>query len=294
MKLKRYFSSILPVCVAVFVFRIAELILTVDPRTGHYTTGSVLPTIFNGVLIAVALYFVTCLFSKRELKPAAVRLHRASLFDLIVGVLAAVFTIASSVFSLMSGIADGTVVAGLGMIRSVSFWNALLSVCAGLFLIFLVTYPKRTAKSNAWRLFSLTLTMYHLSLLLYHFQDLDTVFSHAFGIYIITYYAIATMASMHFSKILARLFGRKLFTFFTALMAVFVSLRFADAVLYLIPENPYAIPMELLPFVSDALITLLFLSQARKLLKGAKRRSRPEPDQVEAEPLPTESVPNEQ
>ena len=288
MKLKRYTAALIPICLIVFVFRAMELILTIDPRTGHFTSGSVLPTVFNCVLAAIALFFLTVMFGKREPKPAVSRLYRPSIFDLIMGIGASVFLIAAALRSLITGLGNGTLVLNGKLFLSSPFWQTVLAVLAALFVIFLITYPKRTAKSGAWKVLSLALTAYHVFMLLDLFRDLDVVFSRAFGIYTITYYGIATLASINLSKILARLFGRKSFTFFTCLMAVLMTLRFADTVLYLIPENPYAIPGDLFHFAADAMITLLFLSQTKKLMKGKKRR-KPAEEPAEERPEPQTS-----
>lgn len=286
MKLKHYTASLIPICLVVFVFRAVELILTIDPRTGHFTSGSILPTVFNVALVAVSVFFLTVMFGKREPKPAVVRLYRPSMFDLITGCLGSVFLVAAALRRLITQIGKETLQLNGKLFLSAEFWQLFFAVFSALFLIFLVTYPKRTAKNNGWKILSLFLTAYHVFMLLDLFRDLDVVFSRAFGIYSITYYGLATLACINLSKILARLFGRKAFTFFTCLMTVLMTVRLADTVLYLIPENPYAIPGDLLLFAADALITLLFLSQAKKLMKGKKRR-RPAPEEPqEQEPAP--------
>ncbi len=281
MKLKHYGVALVPFCLAAFLFRAMELILAIDPKTGYFETGAWIPYVFDGFLVATAIFFATVLFRKREPKPAAVRLYRASLFDAVVGIAGAVLLVAAALFRLFSGISDGSVTVDGSLFLSAVFWRGIFAVLAAVFLIFFVTYPKKSAKNNGWRIMSLALTAYYLFLLLVNFQDLDVVFSRSYGIYLITFYGIAAAASINFSKILARLFGRKAFVLFTCLMAVMASVRVADAVLWLIPGNPYGVPMDLFGFLADVCLTVLLLSQMKKLMLKRRRR-RPEP--VEDEP----------
>ncbi len=272
MKLKHYTVALIPTCLAVFVFRAMELIFSIDPRTGHFSAGTVLPFIFNIFLLLIALFFCTVLFTKKEPKPTVVRLYRASASDTVFGIAGSVLLITGNLYRFCGEIVSQTLSLDLSLLSSAIFWQTVLSVFSAAFLIFFVTYPKRSAKRNFWRVMSLAVTAYYLLLLINHFRDLDVVFSHSFGIYLITFCGIAAMASINFSKILARLPGRRSFVFFTCLMAVLISLRLADAVLYLIPGNPYAVTMDLFLFGADVCITVLFLFQMQKLIKRAKRK----------------------
>lgn len=284
MKLKHYGIALVPICFVVFLFRAMELILTIDTNTGYFTTGAILPLVFDGVLILIAAFFCTVLLRKKEPKPVAVRLYRISLFDMIFGVAASVLLVAAALFNFFGAIAEGTLPSGAGLLLSAKLWQILFSVLAAIFLIFFVTYPRMSAKQNLWRVMSLSVTAYYLFMLLVSFQDLDVVFSRAFGIYQITFYGFAAAAAINFSKILARLFGRKVFIFFTCLATVIATLRLADGVLFLIPGNPYQIPMNLISYLADVCVTVLMLSQMHKILKPI-RRKRPAP---EAEPAAEE------
>lgn len=286
MKLKHYTTLLVPACLITFVLRAVELILSIDPNTRQFTTHTVFPTVFNIVLLVMALFFATVLFTKTEPKPATVRLARPSLFDVIIGVGTAMALISASAFSLILSIAEGTLPLN-DLFSSGDLWQAVLAVGAAFFIIFYVTYPKRSVKRDLWRFLSLFLSGYTLFLLIRNFTDMDVVFSRSFGIYVIIFYGMAAAASISLSKIMARLIGRKPFVLFTCLMAIFMSLRMADTVLYLIPGNPYAIPCNLFHTVADLLLTLLYISQMKKLLKGKKR-----PRPVEAE-TPAEEASSE-
>ncbi len=279
MKLKYYGTALVPVCLAAFVFRAVVLILAVDPQTRYFVSGSIIPTIFDIFLILIALFFCSVLLMKKEPRPAVVRLYRASLFDTVLGIAGSVLLVAAALFRFFSGLASGTVIPDVTILLRSELWQLILSLLTAIFLIFFVTYPKRSAKQNPWRIMSLSLTVYYLFLLIVNFQDLDVVFSRAFGIYLITFYGVAAASGINFSKILARLFGRKIFILFTCLMAVLTSVRLADAVLYLIPGNPYAIPMDIFGFFADVCITALMLSQMKKLMQSRKKK------------LPAEEIP---
>lgn len=290
MKMKRYATVLVPICLVTFLFRALELILSIDPRTGSFTPKSILPTAFNVALILFTLLLATVMFTKKEPKPVAVRLYRASLFDLIVGIAAAVSMIAASLFEMIPLFftPDFSLAA---IFASLAFWRFLLAFAGGTFLIFFVTYPRGTIRRNVWKIFSLSLTAYFILLLLANFNDFEVVFSQAFGIYTVTFYAIAALASVSLSKIFVRLVGRRTFVLFTCLMSMLMALRLADAVIYLLPGNPYAIPMDLFTTVTDLLVTLLFLSQMKKVMKNKKKRRRPDPDQEGAEPAVPEEEP---
>lgn len=283
MKLKHYGVALVPACLAAFLFRAVVLILAVDPKTGYFASGTVLPMIFDGFLGVVALFFCSVLLMRKEPKPTVVRLYRASVFDTIFGISGAVLLVTKSVFGLLSGIASGTVTVDKSLLINGAVWETVFALLTAVFLIFFVTYPKKSAKQNGWRVMSLSLTVYYLFLLVTNFQDLDVVFSRSFGIYLITFYGLTAAAGINFSKILARLFGRKVFTLFTCLAAVLLAVRLADAVLYLIPGNPYAIPMDLFGFGADACVTALMLSQMGKLMKRKKKKA-----EETTEPLPEE------
>ena len=271
MKLKHYTTLLGPACLFLFVLRAIELIITIDPVSKQFSTHSIFPTVFNVVLLLLALFFATVLFTKTEPKPATVRLARPSLFDVIIGVVSSMAMISSALFSLIFTVAEGSVPFNK-IYTSGDFWQSVLAIGAAIFIIFYVTYPKRSVKKNLWRVLSLFLSGYTLCLLIRNFTDMDVVFSRSFGIYLIIFYGMAAAASISLSKIMARLIGRKTFTLFTCLMALFMALRMADTVLYLIPGNPYDIPCDLFTTVTDLLLTLLYLSQMKKLLKGKKRR----------------------
>ena len=64
MKLKHYPMLLIPACLITFVFRALELILYIDPRSGYFTVGAIMPSIFNVFLILVALLFASVLFTK--------------------------------------------------------------------------------------------------------------------------------------------------------------------------------------------------------------------------------------
>lgn len=289
MKLKHYGVALVPACLAAFLFRAVVLILAVDPKTGYFVSGTVLPMIFDGFLGVIALFFCSVLLTRKEPKPTVVRLYRASVFDTIFGIAGAVLLVTKSVFGLLSGIASGTVTADKTLLISGAVWETVFALLTAVFLIFFVTYPKKSAKQNGWRIMSLSLTVYYLFLLVANFQDLDVVFSRSFGIYLITFYGLTAAAGINFSKILARLFGRKVFTLFTCLAAVLLAVRLADAVLYLIPGNPYAIPMNLFGFGADVCVTVLMLSQMGKLMKRKKKKAE-EPAEATAEAVPAEQA----
>ena len=284
MRLKHYGMALVPLCLAAFLFRAMELILAIDPKTGYFVSGSFLPILFDGFLILIALFFGTVLFSKREPKPAVFRLYRATAFDTVFGILASVLLVTTALYRLFSELSTGMISLDQTMLSAPGLWQLILSLLVAVFLIFFVTYPKRSAKQNHWRIMSLSLTVYYLFLLVLNFQDLDVVFSRAFGIYLITFYGVAAACSINFSKILARLFGRKLFIYFACMMGILMAVRLADAVLFLIPGNPYAIPMDLFGFFADLCITILMLSQMKKLM--LKRRKKP----VVQEPIQTEQT----
>ncbi len=289
MRLKHYGMALVPVCLAAFLFRAMELILAINPKTGYFVSGSFLPILFDGFLILIALFFLTVLFTKREPKPAVFRLYRASAFDTVFGIGGAVLLVSSALYRLFSDLAAGVVSLNQTILLAPGLWQLLLALLVAVFLIFFVTYPKRSAKQNGWRIMSLSLTVYYLFLLVCNFQDLDVVFSRAFGIYLITFYGVAAACSINFSKILARLFGRKLFIFFACMMGVVTAVRLADAVLFLIPGNPYAIPMDIFGFFADLCVTALMLSQMKKLM--LKRRKKPvEEAPSSEEPIPTEQI----
>lgn len=271
MKLKHYGIALVPFCLIAFLFRAVELILTIDPRTGYFLQGSVIPIIFDGFLVITAIFFGTLLFTKKEPKPPVVRLYRASLFDTIFGIAASVLLITAALYRFFGAVANGTLVFDGTVLLHPALWQVILAVLAAIFLIFFVTYPKLSAKQNSWRIMSLALTAYYLFLLLANFQELSVVFSRSYGIYLITFYGIAAAVGINFSKILARLIGRRSFVLFTCLLAVLGSVRLADGILYLIPGNPYSIPFDLFGFLADGCITALMLSQMLKLMKRKKK-----------------------
>lgn len=293
MKLKHYGVALVPICLVAFLFRAMELILAIDPKTGYFVSGSLLPILFDGFLILIALFFGSVLLTKREPRPMGFRLSRGTLFDTIFGIAGSVLLVTSALYRVFYELAAGTLALNLMILTHPALWQLLLSLLTAVFLIFFVTHPKRTIKQNAWKILSLSLTIYYLCLLVTNFQDLDVVFSRAFGIYLITFYGVAASMGINFSKILARLFGRKAFLLFTCLMSVLMSVRLADAVLYLIPGNPYAIPMDIFGFFADLCITILMLSQMKKLILKRKKKSVEESVEEEIsseEPIATEQA----
>lgn len=285
MKFKYYPIALIPICLATFVLRALELILAIDPNTGYFASDSVFPTVFNVFLVAAVLFFGSVLFAKKETKPVVSRLYRGSMTDTALGIGAATLMVASALFRFFSEVSKGHVTVSLSLLKATPFWHLVFAVVAAVFLIFFITYPKMTAKQTTWKVLSLAPVALYAFLLIDYFRDFDTVFSHAYGIYLIIFCGLAACALITFSKIIVKLPGRKPFVFFTCTMAMFLSLRIADGVLSLIPSNPYGISTNLFSLLTDLLLTGLMICQMLKVIKPRKRRPAPEA---------TEALPEEQ
>ena len=271
MKLKHYGVVLIPACVATFVFRLVEVVLAVDPQTGYYRSGAILPMIFNLFMAALVIFFATMLFvTKKESHSAVIRLYKPSVFDNVVGIAASVALFAASLFELL----ENTVGYALSLSDLLSLWSLWQTLCAllaAVFVIFFVTYPRKTAKKPGWQIFSLGLMLYYLVLLLKSFATPDVVFSQAFGIYDVAFYGLTAAAALNLSKVLTGIHCRRMYTFFTFASALACALRLANAVLRVLPGDPYGIPMDLFPFVGDLLVTIFLISLAKKLIVRRKR-----------------------
>lgn len=270
MKIKTY-KRILPIaCLAIFLLRMMEVRLVTDTATGAIKINSLPEILFNVVLALVALFFCSALFLKREPKPATVRLYRESKFDAVVGIGGALLTVTTGLFRFFTELTDGAFALNLQILKQPALWQLVLGVVAALFLIFYVTWPKISAKQDFWRILSLALTAYYMLLMVENFMNADVVFSHLYGVFTITFYGLAAAASVNLTKILCRLVGRRGLLICSSLAALVLSLRLSDAILSLLPGNPYGIPVSFFSLGADLCITLLLLSQVHKLTKKAK------------------------
>lgn len=271
MKIKWYKRILPPACLAIFLFRLLEVRMVTDSATGMVKVNSAAEILFNVVLALLALFFCSALFMKREPKPAAPRLYRENKSDAIFGIGGAVLTVTAGLFRFFSELTDGVFALDLKIFGQAAFWQLLLGVVSALFLIFYVTWPKVSAKQDLWRILSLSLTASYVTMMVDSFMNSDVVFSHLHGVFTVTFYGLAAAASVNLSKVLCRLTGRRGLLIFSNLSALVLSLRLADAVLYLLPGNPYGIEIALFSLGADVFITLLLLSQAYKLFKKVKR-----------------------
>ena len=271
MKIKMY-KRILPIaCLAIFLLRMMEVRLVTDTATGTIKVNSLPEILFNVVLALVALFFCSALFLKREPKPTAPRLYRENKIDAVLGIGGAVLTVTAGLFRFFSELTDGVFVLDLKIFGQAAFWQLLLGVISALFLIFYVTWPKVSTKQDLWRILSLSLSASYVMMMVDSFMNSNVVFSHLHGVFTVTFYGLAAAASINLTKVLCRLTGRRGLLIFSNLSALVLSLRLADAVLYLLPGNPYGIEIAFFSLGADLCITLLFLSQAYKLFKKTKR-----------------------
>ena len=138
MKIKWYKRILPPACLAIFLFRLLEVRMVTDSATGMVKVNSAAEILFNVVLAALALFFCSALFMKREPKPAAPRLYRENKSDAIFGIGGAVLTVTAGLFRFFSELTDGVFALDLKIFGQAAFWQLLLGVISALFLIFYV------------------------------------------------------------------------------------------------------------------------------------------------------------
>lgn len=285
MKTKHYIKLLAPISIFGFIFRILEIVFAIEPDTGYFVQGSVIPIIFNVYLILAVLFFMSIVFTtKTEQKPVKNRFVKFSFKDNLATMLSAVFILSSSMqIFLNKYFIDGLLTDYRVLFRDFSFYMIVAALLSALFLVQFATSPKLVCKSGFFTVLSLFVPIYYVLRLFIVFTDMSNIISHSYGTYTIVFLSFITLAFLNLSKVLAGSLCRKQLMAFS-LCAVFMgAIHLAEFVMAFIPGNPYNISIDLLTYLADLFICLMLIMIFLKVSKKVKTAKAKE-NSMEIEP----------
>jgi len=276
MKTKHYLFALLPISVIGIALRFFEIIFGIEAESGYYAVGSVLPYIFDGFCILVALFFLSAMFIIPKEKT-----HQVSRFYAFFGaepviiLLAAVGILATGTYGFISSVfGENGYASVIEVLKDVKFWTFILSVLSALYFTVLATVPRRPFSSLFYKIISLSTAALYLIKLLSLFLTEDTLLSHAYATYSLIFYGFTVLFFMNFSKFSAKMPAMRYLTAYGCAAAFFGALRVAEFVLSFIPKDPYNISsfsenarysVDILPYISDFLIVAAVVVFVRHL-----------------------------
>lgn len=272
MKTKHYIKLLAPISIFGFIFRILEIVFAIEPDTGYFVQGSVIPIIFNVYLILAVLFFMSIVFTtKTEQKPVKNKFVKFSFKDNLATMLSAVFILSSSMqIFLNKYFIDGLLDDYRALFRDISFYMIVAALLSALFLVQFATSPKLVCKSGFFTVLSLFVPIYYVLRLFIVFTDMSNIISHSYGTYTIVFLSFITLAFLNLSKVLAGSLCRKQLMAFS-LCAVFMgAIHLAEFVMAFIPGNPYNISIDLLTYLADLFICLMLIMIFLKVSKKVK------------------------
>lgn len=291
MKTKHYIKLLAPICVFGFIFRILEIMFAIEPETGYFVSGSVIPLLFNIYIILAVLFFMSVVFfTKTEQKPVKNRFVKFTFTDNIFTMLSAVFILSGSLQTFVTKyFIDGSLTDVNVLFKDMSFYTIIASVLATFFLVQFATAPKSVNKSGFYTVLSLSVPIYYVLRLFAEFTDMSNILSHSYGTYTIVFLSFLVLAFINLSKVLAGSLCRKYLMAFS-LCAVFMgAIHLAECVLSFFPGNPYNISIDLLTYLADLFICLMLVAIFMKVSKKPKTAAKAENVQENTEELPAET-----
>ena len=291
MKTKHYIKLLAPICVFGFIFRVLEIMFAIEPETGYFVTGSVIPLLFNIYIILAVLFFMSVIFfTKTEQKPVKNRFVKFTFTDNVFTMLSAVFILAGSLQTFVNKyFIDGTLTDFKVLFSDITFYTIVAAVLATFFLVQFATSPKSVAKSGFYTVLSLSVPIYYVLRLFVEFTDMSNILSHSYGTYTIVFLSFLTLAFINLSKVLAGSLCRKYLMAFSLCSVFMGAIHLAECVLAFIPGNPYNISINLLTYLADLFICLMLVAIFMKVSKKQKISAK-----AEKEPEVTEKLPSEE
>ena len=272
MKTKHYIKLLAPISIFGFIFRILEIVFAIEPDTGYFVQGSVIPIIFNVYLILAILFFMSIVFTtKTEQKPVKNRFVKFSFKDNLATMLSAVFILSSSMqIFLNKYFIDGLLTDYRVLFRDFSFYMIVAALLSALFLVQFATSPKLVCKSGFFTVLSLFVPIYYVLRLFIVFTDMSNIISHSYGTYTIVFLSFITLAFLNLSKVLAGSLCRKQLMAFSLCSVFMGAIHLAEFVMAFIPGNPYNISIDLLTYLADLFICLMLIMIFLKVSKKVK------------------------
>ncbi|MGN0989177.1 MAG: hypothetical protein ACI4N6_02575 [Eubacteriales bacterium] len=269
MKAKHYLRLLAPLCIFGFAFRILEIIFAIEPQTGFYVNGSVIPTLFNVYVIIASLFLLSSIiFVKKETKPVRARLASFGKIESFVSLMSAVFFLSATMQQILLNIVSIKKYSSFtDVLKDLEIYEFVVAVLAALFLVHLSSSPKKAIKNKFYIVISLACPLFCLLRLLEIFTDLSQILSRAYGDYSIIFLAASALAYMNLSKIIAGNRARKYMVGFGMTAVFFGGIRLADLVMRILPNDPYNISLDILMGFADVFSALFILVIVIKVIR---------------------------
>jgi|GEM_PF-691496 len=275
MKTKHYLKVLIPLSLIMVIFRAIEIMFAIEPNTGFYVLGSIIPIIFNIFAFIGIIFFMSVVFlTPKETKTVRIRVSTFTKTDNAIFFVAAILILTISMrdvlFKFFQDSSDFHYTTTMSIFQDIDIYIMILAFLSSLFLITLVTNPKKAYKSPIILLLSLSFPFYYVLKLFKVFTDVDSLLSKAYSSFTILYMSFLVLALINFSKFLVGSLSKRFVLGFGWCAFFLVMLRLTDFVLMLFPNNPYNISMDGISFVSDLVNCLLMLLITAKLTKKVK------------------------
>ena len=291
MKTKHYIKLLAPISIFGFIFRILEIVFAIEPETGYFVSGSVIPLIFNIYIILAVMFFMSVIFTtKTEQKTVKKRFVKFTFTDNIFTMLSAVFILAGSLQTFVTKyFIDGTLTDITVIFKDITFYTIICAVLSVFFLVQFATSPKSVSKHGFYVILSLFVPIHYVLRLFVEFTDMSKLLSHSYGTYTIIYLCFITLAFINLSKVLAGSLCRKYLMAFSLCSVFMGAIHLAECVMSFIPGNPYNISIDILTYLADLFICLMLISIFLKVSKKPKVSAKAKDDN-DTEELPQEEL----
>lgn len=254
MKTKYYSKIIFPLCLFVFIFRVLALLFAVEYSVDSlfYVNGSIIPVIFSVfVTIVVIFFFVYYIWNlikriskKKEKEPdekkqkvgfsspfAKVRVFNAPIT--ILSCIASVMIISYTASLILDYFSSKTATFS-GLFATFTPYIAIVALITVFFFVEFVAAPKFTSQSKVWMVFSFFPAIFYALILFSIFIDKSGIVDRVFLRYDFISFAMIMLALICIPQMMISSKKRSLF-FSATMSALFLStIRFADALVYLV------------------------------------------------------------
>lgn len=274
MKTKYYLKLLLPLSLCGALFRVLEILFSVDANTSLFLPGSIIPVVFNTFCVLVTVFFLSGLIflpdRKRKSPSGYPQFDPAAKFLFII---IAVFILSLSLYSFITVFFEGKISSSRALFTCLPFYMLIFGLISALYYIQLAVSPERIFRNTVFKFFSLALPIFYTLALFDVFLNGDPVIIRVYEPFEVVRTAAIILALMNFSKICVSGFSRRNFMVCAMVAAFFASIRVADLVLFFLPSNPYNISMNVIRLLCDVFVIIsFFLLVPRRVKKTISSR----------------------
>ncbi|MBS5737662.1 MAG: hypothetical protein KHW62_06575 [Clostridiales bacterium] len=272
MRFRHYNKAIVPVIIAVFILRYAELSFLLEPGTAYYKTGDFYHYIFYIIYALAAIFFFMAYFFLPAKNCGGYIFENAAVYKYTSFFIPGFFLAVGSVIKLYQGFTSSDIIKFSYYFRTIDFYINIFSLIAAIALIlFSVSAEKKLFKTTFFKVIIISLPISYILRLFDIYIESEEVALKTFGSFEVLKVAFMSLCLMSFSKIFISTCKRKNFTITLWLASIFTAVRVADMIFALINNQLNLMSIDIFYQIADAdlILSLLFINT---LLYKKRRR----------------------